>query len=165
MTKRIARTAALALLGFLIPMMGTVSVAQLHHEIALTRAEIQSERQAIVAANLPLTEEQAKTFWPVYRDYRAALAKSGDRVVSLIESYAATQETMTDAQAQALLDEFLAIQKEENKIKTDWVPKFAKILPGKAVARFYQIENKLDILIRYELVAPIPLVDHTTKGK
>ena len=76
-----------------------------------------------------------------------------------------TEQVLLDQARERLLDEFLAIQKEEIKIKTDWAPKFAKILPAKTVARFYQIENKLDILIRYELVDPIPLVAHESKGK
>ncbi len=49
--------------------------AQVQHEIALTRADIQTERQALVAENLPLTEDQAKAFWPMYRTYREEVAK------------------------------------------------------------------------------------------
>ena len=134
--------------------------AQVEHEIALTRAEIQTERQAIVAENLPLTEEQAKAFWPLFRDYRQELAGIGDRYVKLIEDYAKNYATMTDEQAKKLLDEMLSVQKDELKIKSDWVSKFGKALPMTAVARFYQIENKLDAIVRLELAAEIPLVEH-----
>lgn len=134
--------------------------AQVQSEIALTRADIQAERQALVAENLPLTEDQAKAFWPVYRTYREELAKLGDRFVALIEDYAKNYETMTDPQASTMIKEFLKIQKEEVTIKTAWVPKFEKILPAKAVARFFQIENKLDLIVRTEVAAEIPLVAH-----
>ena len=134
--------------------------AQVHSEIALTRADIQTERQALVAENLPLTEDQAKVFWPMYRTYREELAKLGDRFVALVEDYAKNYETMTDPQASTMVKEFLKIQKEEVAIKTAWVPKFEKILPAKAVARFFQIENKLDIIVRAEVAAEIPLVAH-----
>jgi hypothetical protein len=134
--------------------------AQVQSEIALTRADIQTERQALVAENLPLTEDQAKAFWPMYRTYREELAKLGDRFVALIEDYAKNYETMTDPQASTMVKEFLKIQKEEVAIKTAWVPKFEKILPAKAVARFFQIENKLDIIVRAEVAAEIPLVAH-----
>jgi len=134
--------------------------AQVQHEIALTRADIQTERQALVAENLPLTEDQAKAFWPMYRTYREEVAKLGDRLVTLIEDYAKNYETMTDPQATAMLKEFFDVQKKEVEIKKAWAPKFEKIIPAKAVMRFFQIENKLDIMVRFEVAAEIPLVPH-----
>ena len=162
---RIGRTVALVFAIALIAGFGTAAFAQVQHEIAITRTEIQAERQAIVADNLPLSEEQAKAFWPLYREYRGALAKSGDRTVGMIESYAKNYDTLSDEQATSMVDEFFAIQKEELKIKTDWLPKFRKVLPGKAMARFVQIENKLDTIIRFGLADEIPLVEHMPKGK
>jgi len=141
----------------------TAVSAQIQNEIALTRAEIQTERQAIVAENLPLTEEQAKAFWPLYRSYRGELASLGDRAVTMIEGYANKYETMSDADAQAMIDEYFAIQKDELKVKTSWLPKFAKVLPATKIARFVQIENRLDAIIRIELATEIPLVEHRAK--
>ena len=34
-----------------------------------------------------------------------------------------------------------------------------KVLPGKKAARFYQIENKMDAVIRYDLASEIPVVE------
>jgi len=31
--------------------------------------------------------------------------------------------------------------------------------PGKIVARFFQIDNKLDVIIRFQLAAEVPLVE------
>ena len=162
---RIGRTVALVFAIALIAGFGAAAFAQVQHEIAITRTEIQAERQAIVADNLPLSEEQAKAFWPLYREYRGALAKAGDRTVGMIESYAKNYDTLSDEQATSMVDEFFAIKKEELKIKTDWLPKFRKVLPGKAMARFVQIENKLDTIIRFGLADEIPLVEHMPKGK
>ena len=39
------------------------------------RAEIQTDRQALVAASLGLTDQEGEAFWPVYRDYRSDMAK------------------------------------------------------------------------------------------
>ena len=135
--------------------------AQVRHDIAVDRAAIQSDRQAIVAANLPLTEDQAKAFWPMFREYRAEMAKLGDRAVDLVLDYAKSFETLSDAQAAAMLDEYVAIQTSEAKIRSAWVPKFRKIIPPKAVTRFFQIENKLDAILRFAAADEIPLVDAT----
>jgi len=159
------RIAILVVMGLIVATFTTTVLAQVHHEIALTRAEIQTERQAIVADNLPLTEEQSKVFWPLYREYRAELAKLGDRFISLVEGYAKNYDTLTDPQAQAMITDFFAIQKDEVSIKTRWVPKLGKVLPPKALARFFQIENKLDIIVRYQIADEIPLVEHAPQKK
>ena len=39
-----------------------------------------------------------------------------------------------------------------------YVDDFSAVLPGRKVARFYQIENKMDAVLRYELASRIPVV-------
>jgi len=160
MTKKLGMSLLIALA---LAAITSTAFAQERQEIATGRAEVQSDRQAIVAANLPLTEEQAKTFWPMYREYRGEMEKVGDRLVELVLGYAKSSETLTDAQATTMLDDFLAIQKDENKIRTAWVPKFRKVLPSRTVTRFYQIENKLDAILRFDAAAEIPMVKSEAK--
>ncbi|MCJ7545275.1 MAG: hypothetical protein MUP30_00400, partial [Deltaproteobacteria bacterium] len=52
---------------------------------------------------------------------------------------------------------YLAAEKERLALKEKYVPKFKKVLPMIKVARYYQIENKLEAIIRYALVKEIPL--------
>jgi hypothetical protein len=143
----------------LLAMVGvTTATAQDRADIEVTRQQLHADRQAIVAANLPMTGEQASAFWPVYREYRAALAATGDRSVALITGYAAKYGSLTDPDADAMLKEFLAIQNDRLKVQSKYVDRFKKILPGTTVARYYQIENKLDAIVNYELAAEIPLL-------
>jgi hypothetical protein len=44
------------------------------------------------------------------------------------------------------------------------VAEFATVLPGRTVARFYQIENKMDAAIRYDLAAAIPVIEEQQTG-
>ena len=133
--------------------------ADVRQQLATDRATIQADRQAIVAEALPLTEEQAKAFWPLFREYRAQMEKLGDRAVELMIDYGKNMDMLTDEKASSLLDEYLKIQRDEVKVKQSWLPKFRKILPAKTVTRFYQIEGKLDTLLRFEAAAQIPLVE------
>ena len=122
------------------------------------RAEIQADRQAVVAANLGLTDAEGAAFWPVYREYRGEMAKVGDRMQKLIQDYAKIYDTATAEQAKPMVDELLSIQKAELKVKETYLPKFRKVIPEIKVARFLQIENKIDALIKLELAADIPLI-------
>ena len=132
--------------------------AKVQKEMATDRAQLQSDRQAIVAENLPLTEDQAKVFWPLYREYRNEMQKLGDRSLALIVDYAKSFESMTDEQATKLIDDYLSIEKDMVKVRSDWAPKFRKILPATAVLRFYQIENKIDAILKFDAADQVPLV-------
>ena len=137
--------------------------AQVRTDLAIDRAQLQSDYQAIVALNMNVTDEQGKTFWPLYREYRGEIQKVGDRMVELVLEYGKTVDTMTDEQSAKMLDNYLAIKKDELKVRSAWVPKFRKALATKAVTRLYQIENKLDAMIMFSAATEIPLVQDVKK--
>ena len=125
------------------------------------RADIQADRQAVVAVNLKLTDAEGAAFWPVYREYRGELAKGGDRLQKLIQDFARVYDTATAEQAKPLVDEMLAIQRAEITVKEAYLSKFRRVLPEVKVARFLQIENKFDAIIRLGLANDLPLIGTT----
>jgi hypothetical protein len=122
------------------------------------RADIQTDRQALVAANLGLSDAEGEAFWPIYRQYRAEMGAVGDRMQKLITDYAEVWEAPTDDQAGAMVDELMAIRKQDLKVRKSYIKKFRKVLPETKVARFVQLENKIDAIISYGLADAIPLV-------
>jgi hypothetical protein len=122
------------------------------------QADLKADRQAVVAANLPLTEGEARAFWPVYKEYRGEVEKVSDRVAKLIVAYASNFETMDDAKAEAFFKESVAIEREKLAVRERHVPKVRAVLPAQKAARFFQIENKLDAVVNMSLAAQIPLV-------
>ena len=60
--------------------------------------------------------------------------------------------------AKKLLDEALAVDEAELKLKSSYMPKILGALPITKAARYIQIENKIRAAIRYELADGIPLV-------
>jgi hypothetical protein len=149
--------AAIVTAVFVLALGGSVLAQGVQSDIAVTRADIQSDRQAIVSAAMQLTDAQATAFWPVYRDYRGELAKSGDRIVKLVSDYAAAYETLSDDQATSMTKEFLSIQKEKLKVTEKFLPKLNAVLPPKMVMRYLQIENKLDVIVMLSAVDGVPL--------
>lgn len=122
------------------------------------RADIQADRQAVVAGNLGLSEAEADAFWPVYREYRNDMAKVHDRLQQLIQEYAEIWDVATDQQAEAMIDEMMDIRHDELKVRKSHLSKFRKVLPEVKVARFMQIENKLDAIVSIGLADSIPLI-------
>lgn len=140
------------------------SAQTLTDEKELTKSVIRTERQAILTANLGLTEAESRVFWPLFRDYGAEMDGLTDRKLRLVEDYARQYATLTDEQAAALMDEYLSIQKDEVKARQKWFDRFRKDLPARTVVRFLQIENKLDAVLQAEAAHAIPLVRKGGEG-
>ena len=153
------RVSALLVIAICLTVIPSAS-AQLEDDraVQLTRSAIQAERQAILAANLELDEKESAIFWPLYQEYRDALESAVSTRVNLLNQYFASYETLTDKEAVALLDKHFAWEKEVLKVRSDHAKKMSKALSGKTVARFFQIENKMDIIVEYELAGEIPLI-------
>lgn len=124
----------------------------------LTNEVIKAQKKRIVGANMQLTEEEQKVFWPLYNTYQAELSKLEDKEIALITMYAENYQDMTDQKAQELLDQFLAVDDEALKVRRAHVKKFLEVLPAKRVARYFQVENKLNAIVNYDLARGIPLV-------
>ena len=167
-TKGISTFLAIAfVLGLIMTAPATVSAQAYSESVArkvtedlnLTREVIQIKRKAIVALNMGLTDYESKAFWPVYDEYWVEMKKLGDRDVALISDFAKNYvyESMTNQKAKEMHQEWLSIKKDTVKLQEKYAKKFRKVLPEKKVLRYFQIENKLDLIIDSELAAEIPL--------
>jgi hypothetical protein len=124
----------------------------------ILREKIQADKKLLVAANMGLTEKEGQAFWPVYESYQKDLGLLNGRMLVLIQDFANTYQAMTDDAAKKLVGEYLAIEGDRVKLKQSYLPKLRQALPEKKVARYLQIENKIEAVIRYELAEKIPLV-------
>jgi polyhydroxyalkanoate synthesis regulator phasin len=131
--------------------------AQSTTDIELTRAHIQTARQAIIAEGLPLTDDESLAFWPAYRDYRQDMARLGDRLVKVLTEFVSAGGALNAEQATRLLDDYLDIKSKEVSVKKKYVGVFRKLLPAPKVTRFFQLENKLDAVVNYDLAKTVPL--------
>lgn len=120
---------------------------------------IRANRKALVAENLGLTKEEGAVFWPVYDRYQTEMNAVGDRVAALVEDYTAHFRDLSNEKALQLTTGILDLEAERLKIRRTYFDELAKILPGRTVARFLQIENKMDAVIRFDLAATIPVVE------
>ena len=124
----------------------------------IVKEKIRSDKKLFIATNMQLTESETKAFWPVYESYQAELGKLRDREIKLIEKFAASYETMSDDVAKNLLDGSLSIDSDHHKLRQSYLAKFRGVLPDAKVARYYQIESKIDAVLEYEMAKRIPLV-------
>ena len=150
----------IALGSVLACLVGGVAVAQdkPSDNMDVMREKLRADKKAVVAEVLQLTEGEAKAFWPVYNAYQSDMVAHYDKLLKLIDTYASSYETMTDAQATSLLQQYLGLEREHVALLTSYLPRFQKVLPPKKVAKLYQVENKARALVNYELARGIPIV-------
>jgi len=136
------------------------AAAQTASDMQILAQKIKADKKLVVAANMQLTEDEAKGFWPVYDAYQKDLQGINQRLLGTIKSYADAYNKgpVSDETAKKLINEAIAIEEAEVKLKRSYLPKLEKAIPGMKVARYLQIENKVRAVIRYELAAQIPLV-------
>ncbi|MBL8201615.1 MAG: hypothetical protein JNK40_11625 [Chromatiales bacterium] len=132
--------------------------AELNGAVEEARTIIQSERKLLISQGLSLTADESKAFWPVYDQYMLDMKAAGDLRVKVITDYAASYENLSDETARQLIGDMLKYQEKVVKTRKSYLRKFRKAIPEVKLARFYQIENKLDAIGNFVLADQIPLV-------
>ena len=127
----------------------------------ILRSTIRANKKALVASNLTLADDEAAKFWPLYDEYQKKLTGVNDRMVDLIKDYTTHFSELTDEHALKLAEQYLGVEEDRVKVRREYLPQFGKVLPGRKVARFFQIENKMDAVVRYDLASEIPVVEES----
>jgi len=159
MKAKIRATIILSILGLLMAMViPAISQEKPSENMQIVLEKIRADKKLLVAENMQLTETEAKAFWPVYDQYQDELFLLRAHTARLIRDYANAYEKMTNDTAKNLLDELMIIETLGPKLRQAYLPKFREVLPEVKVVRYYQIENKIQAALSYEIAADIPLM-------
>ncbi len=121
------------------------------------RQAVESQRRILVSGALPLTDAEANAFWPLYDAYEKERRPLDERANKLLADFLAGAATMTDAQAKALVEEELSVEEARLKVRRAYFGRMVKAIPGRKVARLFQIDNKLDAAVRADVAKQVPL--------
>src|SRR5262245_64547306 len=128
----------------------------------LSTAEVErvrTEKKAWIALNMELTPTEAEAFWPLYESFQKDVQDINRRLFALVEVYAEhyRNNTLTDEGARKLMEEALAVDERELKLRRAYSAKLAKVIPARKALRYLQLESRIHTQIRYELAANLPL--------
>ena len=128
------------------------------NEISLLRKNLRDQKKQIIAANLPLTGDEAAKFWPVYDAYTQETIKLNDARYGLVKEYAANYTTMTDDQAASYIRRWISVDEDASKLRLEWIPKFETLLGEKKAAIFFQLDRRIGLMQEIQLASQLPLV-------
>lgn len=122
--------------------------------------KLKADKRVWIAQNMGLTPDEETRFWPVYEEYQRELAPLNRRLLDALQTYAKHyhEQSLTDALAEKLMLETLAIDAGQVRLHKFYAKRLLKILPGRKVARYLQLESRMQTVIRYELAQYVPLV-------
>ena len=122
------------------------------------RADIRADRAKIITHVMQFSDKDSAAFWPVYRQYEADITKLNDQRVALIRDYASSFASLTDQQASSLTSRALEFERQRVELDQKYFKNFSKVLPGVVVAKFFQLQHRLNLVGDLELAAHLPPV-------
>jgi hypothetical protein len=126
--------------------------------LELQRINLREQKRELIKKAVALTEEQGKSFWPVYDKYEKELIQVNDSRLAMIKDYAANYEKMTDEKAAELIVRAVDFQDKRLGLRKKYMADLKNILPPRMVARLLQMENQTDLLIDLEIASEVPLM-------
>lgn len=136
----------------------TATGVEVERELALLRRDLRADKKKLIALNVPLTENEATKFWPLYDQYTGEMSKVYDEFYSIIREYAANQKTLTDAQASSMINRWAAVQVQQAQLVQKYIPLIEKVIPSRKAALFFQVDRRLYGLMDLQVASQIPLV-------
>ncbi len=126
--------------------------------VALARSDLRTEKALIFAENIDFTGDEALEFWPLHREYDLAQNKLFDRRLGLITRYAQQYQAMSDKDATQLANDVFDLEAKRTSLKRKYFKKFSKVISPLKAARFFQIENQINLAIDLQIAAELPLI-------
>ncbi len=111
--------------------------------------KLQSARSALFTERLSLTPEEAERFWPVYNqisEQRTALRREGMRL-----QRAADSDSLTDAQAQDRIEEYLDLKQREFALEQASTKKLLSVLSASQVLQLLRAERDFQRMVVRQL--------------
>jgi hypothetical protein len=111
----------------------------------------------VYAANLGMTDAESAKFWPIYDEYEAKVKPLQDRFLANVDNFAAKYDTLSEADAAAILKEKMAIEEARAALKQTYTKKIEKVLPPKKALRYAQLETRIDLINQRNVYGLLPL--------
>lgn len=127
-------------------------------DVKLIRQDVQAIKDDVIRDTMQFNNTEAAAFWPVYKQYAEEQHALAEKRYGVIKDYAKSYDTMNDATAGDLTGRMLQIEDDAQALKKKYLPKFVAAVGAKRAAKFYQVDNRLSLIVNLQLASEIPLI-------
>ena len=137
----------------------------IYNYLQLLRSDFNSAKVEIVNRIMKLSAEDAKKFWPVYREYENELGKQAVNRAEFIAEFVQSHKdgTFDNARARDMARRWFKAQRARLTLLEQYHGKIEKILSPVQAGQFLQIENQMFVFIDMTIAAEMPLVGEKIK--
>ena len=127
-------------------------------DIALLRSDVQTQKTDVIAHSIQFNDAEGKAFWPLYREYANKQQVIGHQRVSVIKDYADHYNTIDNATADELMGRLLKFDQARTELRAEYYPKFRTAIGAKQAVKFFQVDNRLSLLIDLQIASAVPII-------
>lgn len=124
----------------------------------MLRHDLRRQKQKLIAENLPMTESEAVKFWAVYQKYSDELKEINDEKFAMLHSYAQNWRSMSNDDAMIFMRRWLELDEKAVQLRSKYLPFVRDALPGKKAATFFQLDERISMMISLEFASQLPLL-------
>jgi hypothetical protein len=125
----------------------------------LLRADLSAKKDQIVRETMQLNDQQAATFWPIYREYEAEQSKLITDKLAIVMDYANNFSTMTNEKADQLAQQVMQLDQKRMALREKYYATMKKALSSIVAARFFQVEHQLQLIVDLQIAANLPIIE------
>lgn len=133
-------------------------------DVDIYKKDVAEQAESIVKENLDLTEDQAKIFWPIYKEYDSKTDAVLDEELKVLEDYLMNYYILDNEKAKELVIKSINLKKKRTDLQIEYLSKMADVLPATVVGKFYQIDNRINLMINQQRTDRIPLIRDQDKN-
>lgn len=158
------RTYLLALVLLALPFAATaqevaITEIDLGTYLELLQQDVQQQRAELMGEAMELaTTDDAAKFWPIYRAYEIEANKLAQQRNDVIQRYAETFMSMNDETANEIAETVFSIDQQQLQLKKLYYERTKAEMGAAKAARFVQVDNQLDMMIRLQIASQLPLI-------
>jgi hypothetical protein len=130
----------------------------LNSYIEIMRSDLKTQKKALITEALKFTDDEAKVFWPMYREYELEMSKLQDNRIAILKDYAQNYEALNDKKTEELVKKSFDFQKDVISLREKYYKKAVKLIGIKRGALWAQVENQINNLVEAQISSQVPLL-------
>lgn len=144
---------------FVLTLFSSTAIAQHQSEIAAIHEHFQdSSKKNIILKFMKLEGETATKFEALYDEYEAKRHEFAEAHEATLVKYVKEFDTMTDEQAEEILDELMKRRLAEISLRQKYLKRMEKDLGGLISMKFAEIDHYVDIVTEKPFSESIPFI-------
>ena len=132
--------------------------AEIDKAIETLRKDARAGKADILGKTMAARQHPGRGVLAGLQAVRGRAADPRNERLAIIQDLAEHFDSLDDAKAKALLDRQMALEEKKLALVKKYKDEMLKVLPAKTVARFLQVDSRLNKLAELAVASEIPLV-------